>query len=125
MKKNLSKILAILALVSCTYLAGCISLCPDSVNQAINMKVQAQQIALQKDIEVTQAEADAKKTEAYAQGDAQANVIRAQADATANKLRAASLTPALVEWTAIAKWDGHRPQVEGSGSGGILIQLPK
>jgi regulator of protease activity HflC (stomatin/prohibitin superfamily) len=93
---------------------------PDSVNNAINLKVQAQQIALQKGIEVTQAEADARKNEAYAEGDAKANVIRATADATANKLRAESLTPALVQWTAIQKWNGARPQVEGAGSGLIV-----
>lgn len=93
---------------------------PDSVNNAINLKVQAQQIALQKQIEVTQAEADARKNEAYAEGDAKANVIRATADATANKLRAESLTPALVQWTAIQKWNGARPQVEGAGSGLIV-----
>jgi regulator of protease activity HflC (stomatin/prohibitin superfamily) len=97
---------------------------PDSVNQAINLKVQAQQIALQKQIEVTQAEADARKNEAWADGDAKANVIRAQADATANKLRSESLSPALVEWTAIMKWDGKRPTVEGN-SGGLLINIPQ
>lgn len=95
---------------------------PDSVNNAINLKVQAQQIALQKQIEVTQAEADAKKNEAYADGDAKANIIRAQADATANKLRSESLTPALVTWTAIQKWDGKRPQVEGAGAG-LLVNI--
>lgn len=98
---------------------------PQSVIDSINLKVQAEQIVLQKQIEVTQAEADAKKNEAYAQGDAQANIIRAQADATANKLRSESLSPSLVEWTAIQKWDGHRPQVEGSGSGGVLLNINK
>lgn len=95
---------------------------PESVNNAINLKVQAQQIALQKQIEITQAEADAKKSEAYAQGEAQSNIIRAQADATANKLRSGSLTPQLNQWNAITKWNGVRPQVEGAGSG-IMINL--
>lgn len=95
---------------------------PDSVNQAINLKVQAQQIALQKQIEVTQAEADARKNEAYAEGDAQANIIRATADAKANQLRSQSLTPALIQWTAIQKWDGVRPKVEGAGSG-LLVNV--
>lgn len=97
---------------------------PDSVNTAINLKVQAQQIALQKQIEITQAEAEAKKSEAYAQGEAQSNIIRATADATANKLRSESLTPQLIQWTAIQKWDGRRPQVEGSGSG-LIVSIPK
>lgn len=98
---------------------------PEAVTNAINMKVQAQQIALQKQNEVAQAEADAKKNEAYADGDAKANIIRATADAQANKLRSESLTPALVQWTAIQKWDGKRPEVEGIGSGGVLVNLGK
>jgi regulator of protease activity HflC (stomatin/prohibitin superfamily) len=96
---------------------------PAGVIDAINLKVQAQQIALQKQIEITQSEAEAKKHVAIAQGDAQANIVRAQADAQANKLRTESLTPALVEWTAIQKWDGHRPTVEGINSGGIMVNL--
>lgn len=96
---------------------------PASVSNAINLKVQAQQIALQKQIEVTQAEAEAKKMEAIADGDAKSNIIRAQADAEANRLRSQSLSPALVEWTAIQKWDGRRPMVEGSGSGGVMVNL--
>jgi regulator of protease activity HflC (stomatin/prohibitin superfamily) len=95
---------------------------PDSVTNAINMKVQAQQIALQKQNEVAQAEAEARKHIAFAEGDAKANVIRAQADAQANQLRSQSLTPALVEWTEIQKWDGHGPQVLGAGSG-LLVNL--
>jgi regulator of protease activity HflC (stomatin/prohibitin superfamily) len=95
---------------------------PEAVTAAINMKVQAQQIALQKQNEVAQAQADAKKNEAYAEGDAKANIIRATADAQANQLRSQSLTPALVEWTAIQKWDGKRPQVEGAGAG-LLINV--
>lgn len=95
---------------------------PASVNNAINLKVQAQQIALQKQIEITQAEAEAKKTEAFAQGDAQADIIRATADAQANKLRNESLTPSLIQWMAIQKWNGTRPQVEGQGSG-LIVQV--
>lgn len=95
---------------------------PEAVTNSINLKAQAEQIALTKKIELTQVEADANKEVAKAKGDAAANIERAQADAQANKLRSESLTPALVEWTAIQKWDGHRPQVEGSSSG-ILMNM--
>lgn len=97
---------------------------PDSVTTSINLKAQAEQIALTKQIELTQVEADAKKAVARAQGEAQSNIVSAQADAQANKLRAESLTQPLIEWTAIQKWDGHRPNVE-AGSSGMMIQLPK
>ena len=97
---------------------------PQSVTESINLKAQAEQIALTKQIELTQVEADAKKAVAQAQGEAQANLVAAQADAQANKLRSESLTPALVQWTAIQKWDGHRPAVESGNSGGLLINVP-
>jgi regulator of protease activity HflC (stomatin/prohibitin superfamily) len=95
---------------------------PETVTDSINLKARAEQIALTKQIELTQVQADAAKEVARAKGDAAANIERAQADATANKLRSESLTPALVEWTAIQKWDGHRPQVEGAGAG-ILMNM--
>lgn len=95
---------------------------PEAVTQAINMKVQAQQIALQKENEVKQAEAEAKKAEANAQGRAQSNIIEAEADAKANKLRSDSLTPQLNQWNAIMKWNGQLPQVQGP-AGGIMVPL--
>ena len=92
---------------------------PESVIQAINMKVQAQQIALQKQNEVMQATADAQKRVAQATGEAEAN----------RKL-AESLSPTLLEWRklaiteeAVQKWNGQRPTVEGSG-GGLLLNIP-
>lgn len=97
---------------------------PQSVIDSINLKAQAEQIALTKQIELNQVDADAKKAVAYAQGQAAANIAMAESDAKANKLRSESLTPSLVEWTAIQKWDGHRPQVEGAGSG-LMISVPK
>jgi regulator of protease activity HflC (stomatin/prohibitin superfamily) len=95
---------------------------PGSVTDAINMKVQAQQIALQKQNEVAQAEAEARKQVAEAQGEAESNLVRAKADAEANRLRSSSLTPQLVEWTKIQKWDGHNPQVV-SGNGGLMVSV--
>lgn len=98
---------------------------PAIVVNAINAKVQAQQIALQKQNEVQQAKADADKAVAIAQG---------QADA--NKLLTSSITPALIEWRkldlqngALYKWDGRQPStliVNGANGGGagLLLQMP-
>lgn len=94
---------------------------PQSVTDSINMKVQAQQLGLQKQNEIVQAEADAAKEVARAKGDAAANIERAQSDATSNKLRSESLTPQLLEWRKLDKWDGHLPTYEGSGGGSILL----
>lgn len=93
---------------------------PQGVTDAINLKAQAEQIALTKKIELTQVQADADKEVARAKGDAAANIERAQSDATSNKLRAESLTPSLLEWRKLDKWDGHLSQVDGSGHGIML-----
>jgi len=92
---------------------------PTNVIEAINSKVQAAQIALQKQNEVLQAEADAKKQVAEAQGIADANVVQAKGDSEANRLRQMSLTPGLIQLKAIEKWNGQLPQVQ-SGSQSIL-----
>lgn len=84
---------------------------PASVVQAINAKVQAAQIALQKQNEVAQATADAQKRVAEAEGQAKANQMLEQ-----------SITPTLVQWQMMQKWDGHLPQVQ-SGSGGLMFNL--
>lgn len=105
---------------------------PDTIKESINLKAQASQIALQKQIEVTQAEADAKKKVAEAEGDASSLIARAKGEAEANRIKAASITPNLEEWyrlsnqkAMIEKWNGVRPTVETGNGGGILLQLPK
>jgi regulator of protease activity HflC (stomatin/prohibitin superfamily) len=100
---------------------------PETVVGAINAKAQAQQIATQKEMEVKQAEADARKVKAKADGDAQATISNAkgqaesilavaEAQAEANRKLQQSLTPALVEYTKIQRWDGVLPQVTSGGT---------
>lgn len=97
---------------------------PESIITAINLKAQAQQIALQKQIEVTQAEADARKNVAEAngtagaviakaKGDAIATITNANAQAKANRILAASITREFLEYTKLLQWDGVLPQVTG------------
>ena len=49
----------------------------------------------------------------------------AEAQAEANRLLARSLSPELLEYNAIAQWDGAYPQtlLDGEGSG-LLLELP-
>lgn len=97
---------------------------PQGVIDSINAKVKATQLAIQKQNEVAQAEADARKTVAVAEGDAKATLTRAQAQAEANRKLAESVTSNLIEYRKLEKWDGHLPQVQGSG-GGILLNMDK
>ncbi|MBI3589173.1 MAG: hypothetical protein HY093_02040 [Candidatus Liptonbacteria bacterium] len=92
---------------------------PDLVMNALNAKIQANQNAIMTENQIRQAEAEAKKAVAKAQGEAEAN-----------RTLSASIDDKLLRWRqlqniqdAIAKWDGRRPTVEGSGSG-LLLQIP-
>ncbi len=95
---------------------------PQQVIDAINLKVQATQIALQKQIEITQAQAEAQKAVAVAEGEAKSVTVRAEAEAEANRKIAASISPTLVQYQQVQKWDGKMPQVQGTG-GGVLLNL--
>jgi regulator of protease activity HflC (stomatin/prohibitin superfamily) len=84
-----------------------------SVQDAINRVIQAAQDALAAQNKVVQAKAEADQVIATAQGAAQATLINAKAQADANQLLNASLTPTLVQWQAIQKWNGNMPTVTG------------
>lgn len=97
---------------------------PQSVIDSINAKSSAEQISIQKQLELQQVEADAKKRKAEAEGEASAIIAVADAQAQANHKLSESLTSTLIQYKAIEKWDGARPQVEGSSSG-LLLNLGK
>jgi len=89
---------------------------PDNVRESINEKIKATQIALQKEQEVMQAEADAKKTVAKAEGDSKAILMMAKAQAQANELLSNSITATLVNYELAKKWNGVTPIYSGQGS---------
>lgn len=95
---------------------------PKSVIDSINAKVQATQIAIQKQNEVAQATADAAKIVAQAQGYADSLAKRSQAEAEANLRIAKSLTPELIEYQKLQKWNGVLPQFTGGATPLISIK---
>lgn len=97
---------------------------PAAVVENINLKVQAVQIAQQKQNEVAQAEADARKRVADAEGYAKATLVRADADATANRTLAESITVNLLELKRLEKWNGRLPAVT-SGAVPFITVGPK
>lgn len=95
---------------------------PESVEQAINRTIEQNQAAISAQNRVAQVEAEAKQKVAQASGEAEAVLMRAKAEAEANRLLTQSLSPALMEYKRLEKWDGKLPQV--TGSGGIpMLQL--
>ncbi len=100
---------------------------PMKVVTAIDSKIEATQRAMQRENEVKEAEAEAAKRNAIIKGEADAVVIRAKAESEAllirakaesdaNNLRSTSLTPALLNYESIKRWDGVLPQVTGSSA---------
>lgn len=89
---------------------------PTNVVQSINTKIQATQMAQQRENEVATAKAEAQKAVAVAQGEADSTMVRAKAQAQANVLLSSSITPTTlqqraleVQAEAINKWDGKLP----------------
>lgn len=95
---------------------------PQQVIDAINLKVQATQLAMQKQNELVQVQADAAKAVAKAEGEARATLAWADAEATANRKIADSLTANLVQYKALEKWNGTLPQVAGAATPFINLQ---
>lgn len=106
---------------------------PQAVIDSLNAKLAATQFALQTQNEVAQKQAQALKDRAEAEGEAAASVARArgqaesrrlqaEAEANANERIARSLTPALVRYKAIEKWDGAQPQIV-SGTSGLILDV--
>ncbi len=97
---------------------------PAVVTESINASVRATQIAQQKQNELVQSQADAAKEVAKAEGDARAVMVNAEAQAKANRLLSESITPTLVNYRMLDKWNGVLPQVQSGAGGGIMLQLP-
>ncbi len=95
---------------------------PDNVVAAINRAMEATQNAIQAENRVRQirAEADqqiaasrgeAEAARQRASGEADALLIRARAEAQANEIIRLSMTPAVIQYRALERWDGHLPVV--------------
>lgn len=89
---------------------------PKQVVDALNAKIGATQKAQQRENEVKEAEAEAKKTVAKADGEAKAILSVAKAQAEANLILAKSLTSELVSYKSIEKWNGQLPTYSGGNA---------
>jgi regulator of protease activity HflC (stomatin/prohibitin superfamily) len=104
------------------YLIGSIDL-PPAVTTALSNKIEATQRAEQRENELRETEAQAKKQIAEAEGMSQAIILKANAEAQANKIVSNSLSSSLIEYEKIKKWDGKMPHV--TSSSGLIIDMTK
>jgi len=106
---------------------------PPRVVEAINAKIEATQLAQQRENEVREAEAEAQKQQARARGESESAIIReraqaditmlrakakadalmleAKAEADANEMRMRSLSAPLIQYELIKRWNGTLPTV--------------
>lgn len=89
---------------------------PETIEAAINSKIEANQRAQQRQNEVAEATAAGAKEVATATAKANAMMLIAKAEADSNALKQKSLTPALIQYEAIQKWDGQLPTYTGGGA---------
>jgi len=94
----------------------------DLYQEAIEAKQVAEQKALAATNDLRRIEVEAKQNEAIAQGKANSALIEARAEAERQELLRKTITPELVQWQAIQRWDGRMPVVSGDG-GGVLVDL--
>lgn len=98
---------------------------PESLQRALDRKIEAQQQAEQQQYQLDQARIKAEQDRveakgraealrAEAEGDADAIRIRAEAQSEANRILAQHLTPDLIRYFQIERWDGRLPVFSGS-----------
>lgn len=104
------------------YLIGSFRL-PQTVVIALNRKLEATQMAQQRQNEVAQARAEADKRIENARGEAESILTVAKAQADANRILAQSITPNLVQYKQIERWNGVLPKITGNKSVVPMIDL--
>jgi regulator of protease activity HflC (stomatin/prohibitin superfamily) len=100
---------------------------PESVATAINRALEQKQQAIQAQNRVAQVEAEARQAVAAAEGqanaarekargDADARLITARAEARANLMLRRSMSPQVMQYRALEKWNGKLPVMNGGGA---------
>jgi regulator of protease activity HflC (stomatin/prohibitin superfamily) len=84
---------------------------PPAIENQMQQKMAAQQQAQQAEYELQKQETLAKANVARAHGEADSVLVRAKAEAESNRLIQQSLTPTLVNYRAVEKWNGTLPEV--------------
>lgn len=96
---------------------------PPNVIAALNSKIEAIQRAQQRENELRESEAEAKKLIAKSQGDAKCRLIEAKSIAKANEIISESLSGEILAKMGIDKWDGKLPMVISGGEQQVLMPI--
>ncbi|MEB9469491.1 prohibitin family protein [Bacillus cereus] len=91
--------------------------------QALQKVINEQQKLEALEIEKKQAVVEAEKKMEEAKGEAESRRIKAEGEAKANETVKQSLSPEIVNYESIKKWDGKLPQVTGGST--PMVQVPQ
>jgi regulator of protease activity HflC (stomatin/prohibitin superfamily) len=98
----------------------------EKFNHAVESKQVAEQESKQAQYEAEKLTVQAKGRIAIARADAESKILEAKAEAEANKMKQSTITPNLIRFELIKRWNGKLPTVSGGGSGTFLnIKLPE
>lgn len=98
---------------------------PKSIKESIEKKIAAKQIALQKESELQQTNADAAKLISKSNGEATAKRIMADADRYEYEQKQRSLTTLIIQQQFIEKWNGGYGSGNVFGAGAVLYKQIK
>jgi regulator of protease activity HflC (stomatin/prohibitin superfamily) len=87
-------------------------------------QVAQQQVETQKQV-LAQREIEAQQKVATAKGEAESILVVAQGQAKANEVLSRSISPILVQYKSVEKWNGILPQVSGSATPFVNIGKPE
>lgn len=89
---------------------------PPAIEAQMQQKMAAQQQAQQAEYELQKQQTLAKAAFATAEGEAKSILVRAEAQAKANHLLQSSISPTLVQYKSVEKWNGVLPSVTGAST---------
>lgn len=85
----------------------------EKVEASINATISATQKAIEAQNKVVQSKAEADQKIEEARGEAESISLVAKAKAEANRILTESLSPSLLQYEALQRWDGILPKVTG------------
>jgi len=88
----------------------------EATQQAIQAHNKVQQVKAEADQAITQADGAARAARLRAEGEAAARLITARAEAKANLMLRRSMSPLVMQYRAIERWNGRLPMMNGSNS---------
>jgi regulator of protease activity HflC (stomatin/prohibitin superfamily) len=96
--------------------ANAINRAMEATQQAIQAENRVRQVKAEAEQAITQAEGQAKAARARAQGEAESKLITAKAEARSNLILKYSMTPSVLQYRALERWNGRLPVMNGGGA---------